>query len=62
MDRVVVDPGGVRVVDFKTGSEPRGDDRAQVREYLAILRDVFPDRPVRATLVYLDAAEGVEVE
>jgi ATP-dependent exoDNAse (exonuclease V) beta subunit len=69
MDRVVVDPEVVTVVDFKTGGGPdsdrdpeAGDDgRSQVRTYAAILRDVFPGRGIRANLFHLDRRSSEEV-
>ena len=50
MDRVVVDPEAVTVVDFKTGVDPDAErraarveaDRAQVRSYMRILGEVVP--------------------
>jgi ATP-dependent exoDNAse (exonuclease V) beta subunit len=55
MDRVVVDPETVVVLDFKTGTRPGDEDRAQVRSYAAILKEVYPGRTVRACLAYLDS-------
>jgi ATP-dependent helicase/nuclease subunit A len=56
MDRLVVDPDRVLVIDWKTGAEPIGtpEQEAQVRAYAAILRQVYPGRPVEALLVQLD--------
>ena len=62
MDRVVVDPDGVLVVDYKTGSEPdperrskfEEEDRAQVARYVALMKEIYPDRPARGVLAYLD--------
>ncbi len=56
MDRVVVDPESVTVVDWKTGAE---DDQAdeheeQIANYTRILRALYPGREVRAILAYLD--------
>jgi len=70
MDRVVVDPEAVTVVDFKTGggpisgrgSEAAAEDREQIRDYAAILRDIYPNRPVRAGLFHLDLRIWEEVE
>jgi ATP-dependent exoDNAse (exonuclease V) beta subunit len=69
MDRVVVDAEAVQVIDFKTGGEPDPrrraqaveEDRAQVREYAAILRDIYPGRRVGAILAYLDLRAWEEV-
>jgi ATP-dependent helicase/nuclease subunit A len=68
MDRVVVDEGRVTVLDYKTGadSDPvrravRSEaDRAQIRRYAALLRDVYPGLEVKAVLVRVD--EGVTEE
>ena len=60
MDRVVVDPDGIHIVDYKTGAEEA--DPSQVREYIRILRDVFPGRPVRGVLAYVDRRAWETVE
>ena len=59
MDRLVVDPDRVLVLDWKTGSEEIGtpEQEAQVRAYAAILRQVYPGRAVEALLVHLDRRE-----
>ncbi|MGD0783865.1 MAG: hypothetical protein ABSA30_13505, partial [Candidatus Aminicenantales bacterium] len=74
MDRVVADPDAVTIIDFKTGAEGAGaarqgvrarleeSDRAQVREYIRIVRDVFPGRPVRGILAYVDRRAWETVE
>jgi hypothetical protein len=54
MDRVVVDPGEVTIIDFKTGAEEPGEHGEQVRGYMRILSDVFPGRAVAAAVAYLD--------
>ncbi len=55
MDRVVMDRDTVTVIDFKTGgSEMEEDYRVQVRNYMALLRDVFPGRRVSGAIAYVD--------
>ncbi len=62
MDRVIVDEDGITILDYKTGPAPSPGretetasvDRAQIREYARLLRDVFPGRPIRGVLVYID--------
>jgi ATP-dependent helicase/nuclease subunit A len=56
MDRLVVDPDRVLVLDWKTGNEEIGtaEQEAQVRAYAGILRQVYPGRAVDALLVHLD--------
>lgn len=53
IDRVMVDPDSVVVVDYKTGAE-REEYAEQVENYLAIVRDAFPGRSVTGVLAYVD--------
>ena len=59
MDRVVVDPGRVAVIDWKTGAEEEQAERheEQVSNYAEMLRAVFPGRRVEAFLAYVDRGE-----
>lgn len=59
VDRLIVRDDGVDLIDFKTGRRvPAGIDAiaphhvAQMAAYGAVLRQIFPDRPVRAALLY----------
>ncbi|HET6452047.1 MAG TPA: PD-(D/E)XK nuclease family protein, partial [Spirochaetia bacterium] len=54
MDRVVADPHNVMVIDFKTGEEQPAEHEAQLRDYMAILADVYPGRRVAALAAYVD--------
>ena len=62
MDRVVLDPEAVTVIDFKTGSEAaemgrsawEQADREQVATYVRILKEIYPERSVRGVLAYID--------
>ncbi len=54
MDRVVVDPALVTVIDFKTGAEEPAQHEAQLRSYMAVLSEVYPGRPVRGIIGYVD--------
>jgi ATP-dependent helicase/nuclease subunit A len=59
MDRVVIDPDRVVVLDFKTGGEGRADEkyRSQMRKYMKIAKDVYPGRRVEGRIVYIDLGE-----
>ena len=59
MDRVVIDPDKVTVLDFKTGGAGRAEEkyRAQMKEYMKIARDIYPGRRVAGRLVYIDLGE-----
>jgi ATP-dependent exoDNAse (exonuclease V) beta subunit len=55
MDRLVVDPAEVTVIDFKTGGEERDEEyREQVRGYMRLAGDLFPGRRTHGVLAYVD--------
>jgi ATP-dependent helicase/nuclease subunit A len=63
VDRLAVLDDAVLVADFKTNREPPADPAAtpllylrQLAAYRAVLRGIFPDRPVRCALVWTQAA------
>jgi ATP-dependent helicase/nuclease subunit A len=68
IDRLVVTPQGVLIVDYKTNHAPphAADDapRAYVHQ-LALYRDVlqrlYPDRPVRCILLWTETAAMMEI-
>ena len=69
LDRLVVDPDWVTVLDFKTGdpADPEAgqlwdeDNRAQMRLYLRIVADIFPGRRARGILAYVDRGTWEEL-
>jgi ATP-dependent exoDNAse (exonuclease V) beta subunit len=55
MDRLVVDPAEVTVIDFKTGGEERDEEyREQVRRYMQLAGGLFPGRRTHGVLAYVD--------
>jgi ATP-dependent helicase/nuclease subunit A len=68
VDRLLVEPDRVRVVDFKTGRRvPLGLDEVpvfhlrQMAAYAEALRVVFPGRRVEAALLYTSAPRLFEL-
>jgi ATP-dependent exoDNAse (exonuclease V) beta subunit len=57
MDRVVVDPGRVTVIDYKTGPGLEQEHVQEVEGYARILEETFPGRSVEAILAYIDRRE-----
>lgn len=53
MDRVVVDGERVTVIDYKTGAE-QSDHIDQVKEYMDVLKEVYPSKRVEGLLAYVD--------
>ena len=54
MDRIVVDPLVVTVIDFKTGEEEPGDHERQLRGYMEILSPLYPGRAITGVAAYVD--------
>jgi ATP-dependent helicase/nuclease subunit A len=50
-------PGGLMLLEFKTGRE-RPEHRTQVGLYLQAMRQVFPDARIEARLIYANAASA----
>jgi ATP-dependent helicase/nuclease subunit A len=68
VDRLAVTPEGVLIADYKTNRPaPRRPDEVpaayvkQLALYRAVLRLLYPDRPVRAALVWTDVPDLMEV-
>jgi ATP-dependent helicase/nuclease subunit A len=68
IDRLVVTPDEVLIVDFKTNhappARPAEAPAAYVRQlalYRAVLRQLFPQLPVRAALLWTETAELMEI-
>jgi ATP-dependent helicase/nuclease subunit A len=57
MDRVVVDPDRVTVIDYKTGPEAEEEHIQEIQSYARILEGAYPGRRVEAVLAYLDRLE-----
>jgi ATP-dependent exoDNAse (exonuclease V) beta subunit len=60
MDRVLVDPSSVTVIDFKTGHENTPKYSAQMKNYLAIVSEVY-NKPAKALLAYVDLGKIILV-
>ncbi len=60
IDRVIVSPQQVKVIDFKTGSV-KPEDRVQIEKYKNALKDAFPGKEVKGFLLYINSGELVEV-
>jgi ATP-dependent helicase/nuclease subunit A len=67
VDRLLVEPSQISVIDFKTGRVPETDDaipashRAQMTAYSEALKVIFPDRAVKAALLYTSGPKLIEL-
>ena len=59
MDRVVIDKDQIVVIDYKTGTEKRAEKEymSQLRSYIRILKEIYPDKTVEGMIAYVDLGE-----
>lgn len=64
MDRVVIDPKAVTVIDYKTGHPEREEMEEhikQVSHYKKILEEIYKDKEIKGLLYYIYRKEAIEV-
>ena len=58
MDRLIIDKDGVALIDYKTGGKEKEERYiVQLKAYMKILREIFPDKKVKGIIAYLDLKE-----
>ena len=68
VDRLLVEPNRISVIDFKTGRVPASEDaipashKAQMGAYKRALQVIFPGREVRAALLYTSGPQLFELD
>lgn len=54
-DRIVIDPKNIIVIDFKTGgNENEAEYIVQVRNYMGMLKEIYPNKEVGGCIAYVD--------
>lgn len=61
IDRLVIGPDEVVIVDYKTGAESK-DYAQQMRTYQKGIERIFPGRRVRTVIVYLEKPRGSKIK
>ncbi len=56
VDRLIIKPNIVTVIDYKLSTSQENVIKyySQLKEYIEILKNIFPDKPVEGYLIYLD--------
>ncbi len=59
MDRVILEEGQVTVIDYKTGADKEAEKEylSQLKNYMRILREIYPGRNVEGVIAYVDLKE-----
>jgi ATP-dependent helicase/nuclease subunit A len=64
IDRLAVAPNAIYLADYKNSARPAANPPAYVTQlalYRAALSSLYPDRPIRAHLIWLAGGETVEI-
>ena len=69
IDRLLVEPDRITIVDFKSGRAPSAESMqappaylAQMAAYRAVIRQIYPGREIRAVLVWTDGPRAVMLD
>jgi len=59
MDRVVFEEDRISVIDYKTGTDREAEKEymPQLKNYIRILKEIYPDRHVEGVIAYVDLKE-----
>ncbi|MDD5079142.1 MAG: UvrD-helicase domain-containing protein [Candidatus Omnitrophica bacterium] len=62
IDRMIVTANQVLLADYKSSKEERGSGIIQMREYIRMVKQLYPGKTVRGSLIYLSDATHEEVD
>lgn len=61
IDRLILKEKEIIVVDYKTGESYSEEHAGQIKEYIDILKEIYPNRSYRGLLIYIDTKEIREI-
>ena len=53
IDLLCVNSGEIEIIDYKTSLKNSDEHKEQVREYLDILSQIYPQKSVKASIIYI---------
>ena len=59
MDRVILEEGQLSVIDYKTGTDKEAEKEyiSQLKNYIRILKEIYPDKNIEGIIAYVDLKE-----
>ena len=59
MDRVIFEEDQVTVIDYKTGTDKEAEKEytSQLKNYMRILKEIYPDKNIEGVIAYVDLKE-----
>ncbi len=61
VDRLIVRPDAIEVIDYKTGDTRSPQHKEQVNHYAGLISDIYPGREIRKYILYIESGEVVEI-
>ncbi len=62
VDRIILDKDSAAVIDYKTGNSDHEEEyRKQVKNYISLVKELYPAKAVRGLLIYIDLMNISEV-
>ena len=63
MDRIVFAEDRVSVIDYKTGTDKKAESEhlSQLKNYVRILREIYPGKKIEGVIAYVDLNETRKV-
>ncbi len=62
IDRLIIEKESIRICDYKSSADLKADDLEQMREYIRLLREVYPRKSVKGYLLYFDREDIEEID
>ena len=59
MDKVIFEEDQITVIDYKTGTDKEAEKEyiSQIKNYIRILKEIYPDKNVEGIIAYVDLKE-----
>ena len=61
IDRMIVHNDAVDIIDFKSGETQTKEHQEQIEHYARLIKEIYPGKPVRSHLLYIEEQKVVTV-
>ncbi len=62
LDRIIIDPALVTIIDFKTGNEEPDNYYTQMKNYIKILKSLYQQREVKGYIAFIETKKIIEIK
>ena len=61
IDRLVFAEDKILIIDYKTGEEYQRQHSEQIKEYMHLIKGLYPDRMLEGWLIYIDSKKTISI-